>query len=309
MFFPLITGEEFTWSVQISGYTAQSVTVNAQSPILPFVEPLHDCLMTSSQSSQKLGIMGYMNPNPFDIFIPIGELNMFRPGAKDRAQPAQFFSGLNKGVFTVPYEPDLQWLLPGKKADVSLSTTKCDCPVTDNVQIKKEVIELSRDFLAVGYQSADTLQNESRTGLHKVNKEQRARLRELMGRSKERSVNAFAQIQHILTSSIQDSSINCPIVPNGCSTVDDGPLLDSIRARYFIALNSIRRISARASFLGSGQTKKHRKLVKRGTALSSQALQALNKVQRFRTVCSSAKVAPTPTRSPSIIDEKPGPGN
>ncbi len=295
--------------MQIKGYTEQSVTVNAQSTILPFVEPLHDCLMTLNSTAQHLGIMGYMNPNPFDIFIPVGELNMFRPGAKDRAQPAQFFSGLNKGVFTVPYEPGLQWSLPGKTVNVSLAAQNCDCPVTDNIQIKKDVIELSRDFLAVGYQAADTLQKETKTGLHKLTKTGKTRLRELMSRSKDRSVNAFAQIQHILTSSIQDSSINCPIVPTGCATIDDGPLLDSIRARYFIALNSIRRISARASFLGSGQTKKYRKLVKRGTALSGRALAALNKVQRLRTVCNSVANTPTPTRAPSIIDEKTGQRN
>jgi hypothetical protein len=229
---------------------------------------------------------------------------MFQPGVKDRAQPNQFFAGLNKGVFTVAYEPNLQWLLPAKNVLVLPTAQNCTCPTTNNVTTKTEILELSKEFLATGFQAADLLQKETKSGLPKLSKTERARLRELMERAKGRSVRTFAQIQHTLTSSIQDTSINCPTPQIGCATVDDGPLLNSIRNRYYLALNSIRRIAARASFLESGQTLKYRALVTRGTALSKQALDALNKVQRFRTVCSESSTLQSPAQASAVAAKK-----
>jgi hypothetical protein len=281
-YFTFTAGQSFTWTIQLPNSEKISVAVDERSEKLKLVQPLFDC------KQQDKAILGWLNQNEFDIIIPIGSLNLFTPGASDRSQPNRFFIGLNKSAFSVPYESALSWKLPGYSLDLSQSVKECECSTTDNTQAKTQILSLAADFLAVAYEAAETLERASKDRVKALNREERGRLKELLQRSRERAVAEFKQIELTLISHIPKTSTACPQVLDGCRTVDDLPVIQSIRNRYYVIQSMINRLIARAGFITEQDTRRFKDIRKRAEISAKKAFESLNTIQRFRTVCGNS---------------------
>jgi ribosomal protein L7/L12 len=246
------------------------------------------------------GTFSYRNQNPFDIFLPVGQLNSFSPGKTDRGQPSQFFAGLNKAAFSAMVESGVTWSLPGTSSTLSEKTPQCACTTTSNETSKVEILTLSKELLELAYKAADTLDRASRQSMNKLDKEERNRLKDLLNRSGKRMIDTFAEIEVTLSTQIPKSSTACAELQADCRIVDDGPAIDSIRQRYDLIVSMINRLTTRAGFIEENDTRRYREMRKKAANIAEQAVTVLTQVPRFREVCgeSSAtvkmKVVPKP---------------
>lgn len=82
------------------------------------VIPIPECGTTDGSSFTAR--FGYLNPNSFEVVIPVGPDNNFSPEPEDRGQPTLFRPGLNLNAFSVTQNGGtLTWNLSGLKATVS----------------------------------------------------------------------------------------------------------------------------------------------------------------------------------------------
>jgi hypothetical protein len=71
--------------------------------------------------------MGYDNPNPFEVLIPVGEANKFAPSPEDWGQPVLFLPGRQRKVFRIRIRDNgnVVWILDGQTAIASERSTLC----------------------------------------------------------------------------------------------------------------------------------------------------------------------------------------
>ena len=269
----LATAEQVTWSVATAGSVGSQVTAScARTPQLAAVEPLAQCI-NAADGGGFSAVMGYRNPNDIEIQIPVGALNKFTPGNADRSQPTKFFKGLNNGAFALSFTTALEWKLPGKTAAISPATTVCVCPIADGKVLRAELDKISEDLSKLATQAVAVLQSAKDSSSKKDAK-----------RAKKRSTDNFTA-HKALTAKIPDLVKSCPTSPVGCSTVDNGPIIEGLRAQYAESLGIVKRTIARAFFLKTGDTSGNDALVKRAKEQQTKGLAALAKLPRFRTAC------------------------
>ena len=269
----LATAEQITWSVATAGSVGSQVTAScARTPQLAAVEPLAQCI-NAAEGGGFSAVMGYSNPNDIEIQIPVGALNKFTPGNADRSQPTKFFKGLNNGAFALSFTTALEWKLPGKTAAISPATTVCVCPSADGKVLRAELDKISEDLSKLATKAVAILQSAKDSSAKKD-----------AIRAKKRSTDNFTA-QKTLTAKIPDLVKSCPTSPVGCSTVDNGPIIEGLRAQYAESLGIVKRTMARAYFLKTGDTSGNDALVKRAKEQQTKGLVALAKLPRFRTAC------------------------
>ncbi len=271
----LATAEQITWSVATAGSVGSQVTASCtRTPQLAAVEPLAQCI-NAADGGGFSAVMGYNNPNDIEIQLPVGALNKFTPGNADRSQPTKFFKGLNNGAFALSFTTALEWKLPGKTAAISPATTVCVCPSADGKVLRVELDKISEDLSKLATKAVAVLQSAKDSSAKKDAK-----------RAKKRSTDNFTA-QKALTARIPDLIKSCPTSPVGCSTVDNGPIIEGLRAQYAESLGIVKRTIARAFFLKTGDTSGNDALVKRAKEQQTKGLAALAKLPRFRTTCGS----------------------
>ena len=271
----LATAEQITWSVATAGSLGSQVTASCtRTPQLAAVEPLAQCI-NAADGGGFSAVMGYNNPNDIEIQLPVGALNKFTPGNADRSQPTKFFKGLNNGAFALSFTTALEWKLPGKTAAISPATTVCVCPSADGKVLRVELDKISEDLSKLATKAVAVLQSAKDSSAKKDAK-----------RAKKRSTDNFTA-QKALTARIPDLIKSCPTSPVGCSTVDNGPIIEGLRAQYAESLGIVKRTIARAFFLKTGDTSGNDALVKRAKEQQTKGLAALAKLPRFRTTCGS----------------------
>ena len=100
------------------------------------VQPVFHCTQKLDDGS-AIGHFGYnylcadgSNPKT-ELYIDIGEENIFSPGSEDRGQSKVFWEGKNVDVFEVEFSPEeieknisLVWKVLGRTARVSYTKTK-----------------------------------------------------------------------------------------------------------------------------------------------------------------------------------------
>jgi uncharacterized protein len=83
------------------------------------VDPTVECA-TRNGDGTSTARLGYRNPNPFAVAIPIGLRNLMLPLPLDRGQPRVFEPGANPAAFEVTFRgPALLWILDGNLAIAS----------------------------------------------------------------------------------------------------------------------------------------------------------------------------------------------
>jgi hypothetical protein len=287
----LKSDQTVTWTVAPNDTKSVSVSATSSSPKLARLTPLYEC------NNDSVAILGYLNSNEFDIYLPVGNSNGFIPGAVDRSQPNRFFSGLNKGAFYVPAEEGLTWRLSGTSVTVSKTKPSCACPETSNKVVRDGVLSLAEDLFAVGYETSTKLKRASGARMSHRDPQIRNRSKVLLARAQGRWAQLLAELRSLLDKGLPSVTLSCPVAPMGCTTVDDGYLIQQIRERYYRALIMIRRQAARAGMLESSDTRKYQTISTRASSCAAKAFDSLNTVQRFRTDCSKLSSKPIVTQS------------
>jgi hypothetical protein len=290
------TGSELTWSVRVTGNAKVIAKAStATTPNCGAVQPTADC---RGFDSGKLRIkMGYRNPNPFTIVLPVGALNEFTPGRIDRGQPYEFFSGLNTGVLNVDLdsaEDQTVWRLNGEASAIASKVPVCqgECVDTATGAITGELDRIAVDLADTVRDGANLLaasplvkgDSPLAKGRRKTSKGTAAEDRADIQRSRKLATEYEVRSRALLLE-VPAVIRNCPEAPAFCQTVDRGPTINALKELYAEARNSTKRIVSRAYFRQSGRTNRNDPIIKRALRLEEQGLAQLAKIPRFATEC------------------------
>lgn len=114
--FPETLSTDATRSERVSDHD-MPVAYFRLPPVLKIL-PLVECV--TNNGSTFTARFGYLNPNFFDVVIPLGPNNRFSPAPEDRGQPTRFQPGLRLNVFSATQSGgSLTWNLNGLKATAS----------------------------------------------------------------------------------------------------------------------------------------------------------------------------------------------
>ena len=290
------TGSELTWSVRVTGNAKVIAKAStATTPNCGAVQPTADC---RGFDSGKLRIkMGYRNPNPFTIVLPVGALNEFTPGRIDRGQPYEFFSGLNTGVLNVDLDSAADptvWRLNGETSALAGNVPVCqgECVDTATGAITGELDRIAVDLADTVRDGANLLaasplvkgNSPLAKGRRKTSKGTAAEDRADIQRSRKLATEYEVRSRALLLE-VPAVIRNCPEAPAFCQTVDRGPTINALKELYAEARNSTKRIVSRAYFRESGRTNRNDPIIKRALRLEEQGLAQLAKIPRFATEC------------------------
>lgn len=128
-FAEVFDGSALTWTVQVAGAPAKSVTAQVgHSRPCASVEPILECVDQVAASGPKayVAYFSYQNNNEFEVAVPIGEQNRFEPAPDDRGQPNSFFTGYVKNVLTVEFDGvGLTWKLRDRAVTANKDCKPC----------------------------------------------------------------------------------------------------------------------------------------------------------------------------------------
>ena len=279
----LFRGDPTAWTLKTATGRTQRVEISSNSPKLKPIEPLASCINTSDAGSLS-AVMGYSNPNPFEIMLPIGPLNSFSPNPPDRSQPTQFFAGRNIGAFSLPVDTELTWSLSGIPVVVSPSTKVCTCPSTNNTAPKQIVQESAIKLGEFIFSATEILKRASAKRLEAATDAQKKNIREGFDRARQKAAAQVLDMKQALEKLPRESR-SCSELLLGCHIVDDGPTIEFARNSLNNSLQTILRIIRRANYLESGQTSGREKTIKAAEVEHANGIAALDQLSRFRTTC------------------------
>lgn len=94
-----------------------SPTAPPPTPIINRISPIFECWLpaqfNSSSPTNRTCFFGYNNPNPFNVFQPVGPNNRLIPNTFNNRLPTDFLTGRQRLVFnaTAPGDNNLVWFL------------------------------------------------------------------------------------------------------------------------------------------------------------------------------------------------------
>lgn len=277
------SGETLTWTVKVPGSNEMRIVVSANSPRLEPIEPIAECI-NQNKAGGFVATFGYLNPNEFEIVLPLGRRNKFAPGKEDRGQPNAFFSGRNTAVLLSEFDTELSWQLATKTAAVSPATKVCACTASSTAVTRERVIKTSEELGLLVFIATDRFERASLVRLKNAPPAAKKQFKKAIARAKERVARSVLTVKD-LTSTIPEMSKNCPELPPGCSIVDDGPTISRLRSFFFSTQKSLVRTARRTNFLDPTVVKKNKATVGKAKAIVKLSIDELNKIPRFRTVC------------------------
>jgi hypothetical protein len=104
----------------------RTFTYTVNPPPRQLLTPFIDCITVTSASVTVR--LGYNNPNPYPVTIPIGTRNTFLPTPSNRNQPTQFLPGRQQRVFAITLTNVNQvaaWFLDGRIVSFSRNFNRC----------------------------------------------------------------------------------------------------------------------------------------------------------------------------------------
>jgi hypothetical protein len=123
---PNSSTEGRTGTLTIAGQTFTVTQAGAAPPTPLKISPIVECV-TDNGDGTFSAWMGYDNPNPFEVLIPVGEANKFAPSPEDWGQPVLFLPGRQRKVFRIRIRDNgnVIWILDGQTARASERSTLC----------------------------------------------------------------------------------------------------------------------------------------------------------------------------------------
>jgi hypothetical protein len=269
-----------TWVVRAAGSAQSQATASDTTPECGAVVPFAEC--RGFQNGVMTVRLGYDNPNGFAQHFDIGSNNGFTPGAIDRGQPTQFFSGLNSSAIEVGIEDidtGVTWNINNEsiRLDSTLPACAGECTEVSSGSIQEELDQVAVELSALVVRAAEAL---------KASKVRRKRDKVDFRRAKKKAEGYIASAK-ALTIQIPEVTKTCPDAPQLCVTVDRGPIITQLSSLYAVQRNSVRRTIARAYWRNTGSTglKARKKLVRAAVTLEQQGNAALAELPRFAEDC------------------------
>ena len=295
-------GDAIAWILRPPGAALLITTTKADSPTCQPVEPKFNCqgLKTGGILRIKLG---YSNPNPFEVSLPIGALNRFSPGPADLGQPNKLFAGLNQGAFEVSLSPDvasipdpLTWNLNGSSVALTTQVPVCtgECIDAPIGSIRGELNQIAIKLGALTKKAAAVLAAAATNDVNKITKKDTRSAKSKIQSAEndfddaERSAikaDKFIEIVQTLLLEFPEVSKSCPEALRFCKTVDRQPTIAALQKLYADTRNQVQRIMARANFRKNGETSRNDPLVIKAKQLEALGLAELAKIPRFAEDC------------------------
>ena len=295
-------GDAIAWILRPPGAALLITTTKADSPTCQPVEPKFNCqgLKTGGILRIKLG---YSNPNPFEVSLPIGALNRFSPGPADLGQPNKLFAGLNQGAFEVNLSPDvasipdpLTWNLNGSSVALTTQVPVCtgECIDAPIGSIRGELNQIAIKLGALTKKAAAVLATAATTDVNKITKKDMRSAKSKIQSAQndfddaERSAvkaDRFIEIVQTLLLEFPEVSKSCPEALRFCKTVDRQPTIAALQKLYADTRNQVQRIMARTNFRKNGETSRNDPLVIKAKQLEVLGLAELAKIPRFAEDC------------------------
>jgi hypothetical protein len=278
------TDESVTWIVKASKSKQVEAKATKESARTPSVIPLVAC--RAYEKGFLKAKLGYNNPAPYEQVIPVGKLNGFSKGARDRGQPSTFFSGLNVAVFNIPLTDPLDsitWNLNGAEVTIDPTTTVCSgmCIDTPVGAIKLEIDQAAVDLSALIKRAASALSSvkDSRKGQQVRSKNKRDAIRA------QAKAALYEKLAKELTIQIPAVTKTCPEAPAFCVTVDRFGTIEALKGLYAIQRETVIRMMARTIFKATGKTVRSQPLVRKAKEVEQRGLKQLGLLPRFAVEC------------------------
>jgi hypothetical protein len=101
------------------------------------VVPTLSCVERRTDGS-RAALLGYLNPNPQPVTVPIGTRNGVTPSPQDHGQPTAFLPGRFPAAFSVDFgtATSLTWQLDG--ASLAIPSTAAACPATQTAALVQD---------------------------------------------------------------------------------------------------------------------------------------------------------------------------
>ena len=295
-------GDAIAWILRPPGAALLITTTKADSPTCQPVEPKFNC-----QGFKPGGILrikvGYSNPNPFEVSLPVGVLNRFSPGPADLGQPNKLFAGLNQGAFEVNLSPDvasipdpLTWNLNGSSVALTTQVPVCtgECIDAPIGSIRGELNQIAIKLGALTKKAAAVLAAAATKDVNNITKKDTRSAKSKIQSAEndfddaERSAikaDKFIEIVQTLLLEFPEVSKSCPEALRFCKTVDRQPTIAALEKLYADTRNQVQRIMARANFRKNGETSRNDPLVIKAKQLEALGLAELAKIPRFAEDC------------------------
>jgi len=297
-------GDAIAWILRPPGAALLITTTKADSPTCLPVEPKFNCQGLKTGGILRIKV-GYSNPNPFEVSLPVGVLNRFSPGPADLGQPNKLFAGLNQGAFEVNLSPPgdvvlpaqlLQWDLNGSSVvlttQVPVCTGECiDAPIGS---IRGELNQIAIKLGALTKKAAAVLAAAATKDVNNITKKDTRSAKSKIQSAEndfddaERSAvkaDKFIEIVQTLLLEFPEVSKSCPEALRFCKTVDRQPTIAALEKLYADTRNQVQRIMARANFRKNGETSRNDPLVIKAKQLEASGLAELAKIPRFAEDC------------------------
>ena len=286
--------ESLTWVVQAQGAEQSSATTNSLSRSCAAIVPLADCDNTAGSGISSV-VIGYENPNPFSMTIPVGPLNTLSAGATSSAQPTEFLPGLNKGVAKVTLSDSSSphtWVLNGKTVALHDTLRSCDggCANINSADVIKNLDKIALQLSSIAQQTAKAVAKARRGAIHAeiskklTPKDNLLKVRRDTVRTSKRA-KTLEEEAYRLTINLPAVTKSCPNAPQYCESIDRWNTIGALRGLYAHLVNLTKRQTARFFFVEIGETKRNRARVVRAKKLEKLGNAQLDKLPRFATEC------------------------
>ena len=295
-------GDAIAWILRPPGAALLITTTKADSPTCQPVEPKFNCQGLKTGGILRIKV-GYSNPNPFEVSLPVGVLNRFSPGPADLGQPNKLFAGLNQGAFEVNLSPDvasipdpLTWNLNGSSVALTTQVPVCtgECIDAPIGSIRGELNQIAIKLGALTKKAAAVLAAAATKDVNNITKKDTRSAKSKIQSAEndfddaERSAikaDKFIEIVQTLLLEFPEVSKSCPEALRFCKTVDRQPTIAALEKLYADTRNQVQRIMARANFRKNGETSRNDPLVIKAKQLEALGLAELAKIPRFAEDC------------------------
>jgi hypothetical protein len=280
-------GNSLTWNLTGTGGELLEAVVNEKTSACQKVKPIVECLSLST--GEPRARIGYNNPNPFTLVVPIGIDNSIQAAPIDRGQPTEFYPGANIAVGHIPaagLESDGLWSLNGLSQPINSSLPRCtgECSEVNLQTIKSNLDRIAVDMSKLVRRAAAILRefkHNAAKGSLKDEILRRSKIDELRSRKK---ADEYVETAHRLLLKFPQVTQVCPEKPN-CIHEDNYGTIMALRQLYAQTRNTVMRITARTYFVTTGATRRNKLIVRTMKALERHGNAELDKLPRVASAC------------------------
>jgi hypothetical protein len=278
-------GASLEWQVKPAASGPTTARIDASTIACAPVRPLGECKRIVVDN--QLALLGYENPNPFTIHIPVGPLNKLTPGDPERGQPAEFKPGLNNGVASVKINDSPTWNLNGLEAQLGSSLKDChsDCVDANTAVIISNLDTVALELTNVAKRAALQLAKARPAENDRRNLKARLASARLDAQRSAARSERYLKLARAVTIDWPLVTAACPNRAKVCRSVDRSESIAKLRDLYARARGLTTRAVTRAKFITYGKRQRSNPLIRRARRLEMIGNEQLSKLPRVVEDC------------------------